>query len=953
MSYELFSASLPDQGRYCIATLLSNDAFSHDWFSDKKEAYDWAIQLSHKQPKNIYYALGGYDDSGKRTQSACLALRSHFLDIDCGENKPYPDQMAGYRALEKFLSETGLPKPTVVNSGNGLYAYWLMSEDVPTPTWRTHGTILKKLCTHHGLHIDPKIGSNAAQVLRPVGAFHKKDLKNPKLLRLVGGAMSPLPSRSLYNLMVAAASVAKIEVVKLGAPKTEGLNDEFRVDLPYEEKPSAVKIAQKCLQMAVVRDRKGDVSEPYWYAAVGLLVATQESPEIVHRWSEGHKGYSPGETDRKIEQASQYHATTCSRFAEDNPGGCDGCAFHSKVKSPWSLGLPDAVKMTVDTDDSGVELETVNDFLPNRFSRTVDKGIIFTDEDGVVTTVYKYDIAPVGLCHDKLSGQDILRLRVKQPHSGWTNIDIRCAHTEDRKVLAMSLIDAGLYVPANSDERKLFFYMIRNYMDTLMDSRRRVELPPQMGWVEHGGRQAFVLGDRLITENGVETVGVAPSIGEMVGKALSTAGTMETWSNATRVLDKPGLEPWAFALAALGFGAPLMKATGYTGALVSLVGASGRGKTAMGWWALSVWGNPKKLQMLQQDTQNATVMRMSIYNNLPIFIDEITNIKSEDLSTLAYRITQGRDKLTLTKDRREREGLEWATIGGCSTNKSLVDSLSALKSNASAEINRIFEYEFPPKVDFNGMAAYRMFQNNYGWAGELYAKYLVDHQDEHAQKLAQIQDALMKSADSTAEERYWTVTASCALYGAYIAKTLGLFHVDIARLREWVIKLIRSMRGETAMEAEAPLDWLGNYLNKYVHNTVVVTRTSMEHGEHMTYLDQTFPLRGALYIRKNNENQTLEVSQRHIQHELQASSINKADFKRELISRGALTATSHKASLGKGISGLPSVQENVWVFDMRVAAMQDLSDTPPKPHLTLVKPSGSPIIQPQEGVIYA
>ena len=360
------------------------------------------------------------------------------------------------------------------------------------------------------------------------------------------------------------------------------------------------------------------------------------------------------------------------------------------------------------------------------------------------------------------------------------------------------------------------------------------------------------------------------------------------------MLDKEGLEPWAFTLAALGFGAPLMKFTGYKGSMLSMVGKSGLGKTAMGWWSLSIWGNPEKLQMIQRDTQNATVARMSLYNNLPLFIDEITNIKQEGLSDLAYQITQGRDKHTLTRNRTERSALTWATIGAASSNKSLVDILGGYKSDPSAEINRIFEYEFPTGVAFDGVAAYRMFMTNYGFAGEVFAKYLVDNQGEHAKKLLEVQRQIEKMADCKPEERFWAVTASCAMYGAAIAKKLGLFNVDLTRLSKWLVGAMNSMRGVKDDTVVDSTSWLGTFLSKYSANMLIC-----EHAQDNKYAILDEP-RGPLYIRKDNALNVLWISRDLLKRELLAGSASYQKIRKELKDQRILADDNKRIVLGKG-----------------------------------------------------
>ena len=87
---------------------------------------------------DAYFALASFIEPGSRTVANAAFLRAFFLDLDCGEGKPYVDQPAAAQALAEFLSVTNLPTPTIVNSGGGLHVYWPLTEDVPAETWIIH-----------------------------------------------------------------------------------------------------------------------------------------------------------------------------------------------------------------------------------------------------------------------------------------------------------------------------------------------------------------------------------------------------------------------------------------------------------------------------------------------------------------------------------------------------------------------------------------------------------------------------------------------------------------------------------------------------------------------------------------------------------------------------------------------------------------------------------------------
>lgn len=899
MSFDFFSSTLPDQGNYCIGLLSSTGGFKHRWFDDKERAYSFALEMD-KQGETVYYAQGSFNEPTNRKGENAAYFRSYFLDVDCGAEKPFKTQAEGAAAIKVFCEAAKLPMPTVINSGTGLYCFWRVAHDLPAEGWVRVARTLKGLCEALKFEVDPVRTADRSSVLRPVGATNRKN-GAARTVRIVYEA-PVLDTKAFVSSIILAARNNKVSVKDFEAPAPQ-INSEFQLEMSGE-KPSAHRIADKCAQVRLMRDSRGDLPEPLWYALIGLLKNTIESPEIIHEWSTGHADYSESATDRKIEQ-HKVHATTCHYLHSINPDGCMGCPNHGKINSPWRLGLAEPKPVEL-TDPKSQAHESP---LPAGFSRT-DKGIMYDDGEGPVLNVFPYDIYPVKLTQDETLGQEIMCLRAKDPHTGWFDVTFRTALLHDAKQLLMCLADQGVHPYYGKNERALFMALLSGYMQQLKDDRRKVVLSQQMGWVEEpDGSQAFVLGDRLISKRGVEVVGIAKQADSVV-KSITKSGSLEKWSAATKILDKEGLEPWAFTLAALGFGSPLMKFTGYKGSMLSMVGKSGLGKTAMGWWSLSIWGNPEKLQMIQRDTQNATVARMSLYNNLPLFIDEITNIKQEVLSDLAYQITQGRDKHTLTRNRQERSALTWATIGAASSNKSLVDILGGYKSDASAEINRVFEYEFPSGVVFDGVTAYRTVMHNYGHAGEAYVQYLVEHQDEHAEALLKVQKGIEMMAGCRPEERFWAITAACALYGASIAKKLGMFDVDLTRLTRWVVVAINKMRG---VKEEAVVDstsWLGTFLSK--HSNCMMVCRHMKDGMYQVVV----PPRGPLYIRKDEDTGTVWISRDLLKRELMAGSASYHKMKQEMAASRALLSDNKRVVLGKGTE-YAGMAEICWEIDLK------------------------------------
>ena len=130
----MFGQMLPHEGWICVAK-KRDKGFQHVWFTEVGDAEVYALQ-EDKKGHEIYLAQATFKTKENRRQENVLAVRSFWLDIDCGAGKPYSTQGDGAFALKDFCARVSVPLPSVVNSGNGLYAHWILDEDVDPASWK-------------------------------------------------------------------------------------------------------------------------------------------------------------------------------------------------------------------------------------------------------------------------------------------------------------------------------------------------------------------------------------------------------------------------------------------------------------------------------------------------------------------------------------------------------------------------------------------------------------------------------------------------------------------------------------------------------------------------------------------------------------------------------------------------------------------------------------------------
>ena len=922
------SKLLPKEGLYCVALALPppKKGFKHFFYATIEQA-DARINALNNAGHTVYIAQATFDSKkieeaqahnktvfngaprlGERTQVNAFQLKNFFLDIDIGEKWPLKTQLQAAEEIKKFILETGLPMPTIVCSGNGLYAHWIMSEAVSAPKWQVIAQLLKKVVAEYSppLGGDASRTSDSASVLRPPGTTNRKPGRPESLVRIVA-ERPEVDFLEFVELLGVAAKKKKINRDMILAPKTADVNADFYAGLGPTGPPSdANKVADKCAQIGIVRNDKGNVPEPLWYNALGLIIHCENGEDVAQEWSSGYAEYSYSETAKKIKQwqGAGLGPTTCAKFGDLNPTGCIGCPSNGKIKSPIVLGKPEPKA-----------IEPVDDQCPapDGFRRGGDGLYVAIDDQWV--RFYDQDLFVDRLAYDQSLGYEVMTVKHSLPYEGSLECTVRSSLVNDPKALMTVLADNHIKVVGARDKKFMVNYM-EGYQAKLQRMRRMSLYLCQMGWATtRDGREMFVRGRTIHHQDGsTEEASLAQNVPE-AANGYRTAGELSKWVEATRILNEPGMEPFAFALLAGGFGAPLMKFTGFEGALVSMTGESGAGKTLMLRFIQSVWGFHPDLMMLRGDTANSLLSRLGVYGNLPLTIDEVTNMEGMVVSDLAYQITQGREKVRLTRNSEEKRNInKWNTIAVTSSNDSLVDKLSSAKTDASAEINRVFEYQVNKHEAFTEPLTSNLYwtiTQNFGRAGQEYAAWLTKNVKGIKADLDKVKLKIDEMAATKGDERFWSAVASVAIYGGLIARKLGLIEFDVVRIMRWAEKTITEMRRDKLDLTGDSVSILAQFLDEHAGNRIIV-----KGSPHSKAGCQVIEApRGALHVRYEVDNQRLFFSRPVFKAWLTRKFGSYTKVKNDLTDMKALVNPNLMKTLGSG-TWYSSAQQACWDINM-------------------------------------
>jgi hypothetical protein len=145
-------------------------------FVETIDEIDGVVDGLISQGFDAYFGCAKYllEDEGRTAKNAKW-FRAFWLDLDCGDNKPYDTQANALDALRIFVKATGLPRPTIINSGRGIHVYWTLKETIGYNDWKPTAEALKKFCASYNLLADPAVTADAARILRIPETLNFKD----------------------------------------------------------------------------------------------------------------------------------------------------------------------------------------------------------------------------------------------------------------------------------------------------------------------------------------------------------------------------------------------------------------------------------------------------------------------------------------------------------------------------------------------------------------------------------------------------------------------------------------------------------------------------------------------------------------------------------------------------------------------------------------------------------
>jgi len=799
-----------------------------------EELNDYADALVHKG-YDAYFALASFTDkTAGRMIANAAQLNSFFLDIDCGLGKPYADQSEGVAALKAFVKSSNMPKPTaIVNSGRGVHAYWVVGQPLEKAEWKPMAEAFKALCVTHGLHADPAVTADTARILRMPDTLNFKNLDDPQPVKLIMAGQRVVFER-LQELFVSD------EMVIPGTPPVQRTIDPTTMALMgnYQSRFKTIMMksvaGEGCNQLLHIYENQTTIEEPLWRAGLSIAQYCVDAAKAIHKLSDKHPDYDAGTTIKKAQQTKGPY--TCDKFKSLNASGCQGCT--RKVTSPIQIGReviePSedvALVESVEPVTKQVRTYEVPKF-PFPFFRGNVGGIYRkadpNKEDDKDELIWPYDFYVVKRLHDPEDGECVM-MRLHLPKDGVREFIMPLRDVISKERFIGKIAEYGVAALGKKQE-SLMLYTTR-WVEELQAMGKAEIARKQFGWLTDDS--GFIVGDKEIHADKIEysppsapTLPLIPAFGER--------GDFHVWKDIINVYARDGQASRAFAFF-MGFGGPLMKFVNggmLNGFLLNLVSAQGgTGKSTLLHAINSVYGNPEALMMTYKDTHNFRLQRLGIMQNMTATIDELTNMKPEQMSDLVYDITsgKGRGRMSSKANVERVNTTTWKLPVVSTSNKVIRDALLSIKSFPEPELLRILEAPLELDTTMDAIQSKKHFGrlgNNYGHGITPFIQYCMNNLPEVIELLAQVSERVDRAAGVTGNERFWSAGVAIDLTGGIIAGRLGLHDIPIKPVFDYAVELIKSSRKSNKESMFDSEDFLGAFLQRHFHEILVINGTA-------------------------------------------------------------------------------------------------------------------------------
>lgn len=381
-------------------------------------------------------------------------------------------------------------------------------------------------------------------------------------------------------------------------------------------------------------------------------------------------------------------------------------------------------------------------------------GVAIQDKYGFENIICRHPIMPVKRLINVDNGEERLQIAYKKGRVWRSLIVEKSTIASSNKIL--ELASNGVLV--TSENAKGLSKYLLEIEDLNYDTLPEQNSVSRLGWVGEKRFSPYVEDLVFDGENNFRSI----------FNIVKSNGDREKWLDAMLSL-RAEKTPGRIFLAA-SFASVILEPCGLLPFFVHAWGGTETGKTVGLMIAASVWASPKSGDFITtfNSTSVGQEMLASFLNSLPTCIDELQVQASagvKDFDNMIYRLAEGIGKARGSKTGGIQRINTWRNCIITNGEHPISNS-----NSGGGAINRIIEFECAQKVYSDLVGLCSVINNNYGFAGQEFVKYL--QKDGAFERVSQLQKEyyreLLKS-DSTDKQ---AASASAILTADHIATEL-------------------------------------------------------------------------------------------------------------------------------------------------------------------------------------
>lgn len=895
-------------------------------FYDSTEDMLAAAEAYNRAGKNVYHACATYKEQDSRLGDNSYAMKSLWLDLDVGENKPYATKKEAAQHVDQFRRALGLSTPYMLSSGGGVHCYFPFAKPITPDNWVKLAAVFAACLDHYGVAHDSSRTQDRASILRIPGTNnYKQGTPRPVTIQIVGVEE---PATSIYAKLKQYVQDNDVLVAeRVSKAKPIATND--LVGAPADFPPSlAANIEKHCAVLGEVAETGGDVGYEVWWRAMGVAKHTTEPEAVAMHWTRhrADTGHSKDDWQGTIESWA-VGPTTCADFSKHS-SKCASCPHAGRIKSPIQLGA-DEQPVVADPSPTVHQVPHVTapwEFMAKWVMDARAKATRTGYANGRMTmSVQQEDGAYVHQpfcdryfqvlrrvrCADRVWQIEIGYEGYKgQPHQTFV-MPQSSISAPDQLRKEFSIREMHLIGPkAISKVQALIMYDV-NY---LYDRQEETTVYPKMGWVTHNNTQngeitgEFVLGNLLFApKTAPRTVLLEEGMYEPLRGGMKAKGTTSEWvALIDRIYNRAGAQAYQFVISAM-FAAPLVKLVpgegDWHGIPIALTGESGAAKTSTALAAMSIYGPAQTLRFSASsgkdgggDTVAAFSAKIGQLTNLPCIADEMTSVEPEKMAAIMFMLANGK-----SKDRCGPNGrllpnpYRWDMISIATGNDQFHEKLQQLGNQHTQEATQLRCFEIPlnvsdlktvfPDVSRSTIES-DLLGEQFGCVGRDWVQFLVNNRLKVEDLLGKKRVNYKIGKDDRSSIRFYKDLLLTVEVGARLAKHKGFINWDIDAMMDWakaqVDRLIHSVFEK---------DWdsvISDFIASTHGRTIVTKHMAVNKGGRRT---TELPLEGLSstqtpVARKALEDKIFIVTTNHLKDWANDHRIMPSELTKQMIRRG-------------------------------------------------------------------